>query len=281
MKTFITTIVIVCVAIIAGAIIYLDSHKVPAPPAPAVASAPSRAVDQSPPENVPSAAPQSRSVAAQLISAPAQTVAATSTATPSDSNTVTNQIKKLAQALLSAKSRDEKHALFQQLLQSGQLDQVVAELQQEEAQNPNDPEIPTTIGEALLNKVRSILAANGNQPNDEVGILAMQADEDFDSALKIDPKNWEAQFVKASSMYYWPANPQTDNQVVQRLTSLIDQQETMAPNPGFAQTYIMLGNEYQKIGQPDKALATWQIGAQEYPSDPNLQQKIAGAGSQK
>lgn len=196
-----------------------------------------------------------------------------------DSDSSTNQIKKFAAALLSAKSRAEKHALFQQLLQSGQLDQVIAELQQEQAQNPNDPEIPTTIGEALLNKVAAIVAANGNQPNDEVGIMAMQADQDFNAALKIDPKNWEAQFVKASSMYYWPANPQTDNQVVQSLTSLIDQQDTMSPNPAFAQTYLMLGNEYQKIGQPDKALATWQIGAQQYPSDSALQQKIAGASA--
>ncbi|HEV2318731.1 MAG TPA: hypothetical protein VGV18_03210 [Verrucomicrobiae bacterium] len=228
---------------------------------------------------VPAAIRQPQPVAAQNISAPTQIVAATLSTTSPDSNTVTNQIKKFAQALLSAKSRDEKHALFQQLLQSGQLDQVVAELQQEEAQNSNDPEIPTTIGEALLNKVRSILEANGNHPNDAVGILAMQADEDFDAALKIDPKHWEAQFVKASSMYYWPANPQTDSQVVQRLTSLIDQQDTMSPSPAFAQTYLMLGNEYQKIGQPDKALATWQIGAQEYPSDPTLQQKIATAGN--
>jgi tetratricopeptide (TPR) repeat protein len=81
-------------------------------------------------------------------------------------------------------------------------------------------------------------------------------------------------------MYYWPASAQINNQIVQSLTSLIDQQETMSPNSAFAQTYVLLGNEYQKIGQQDKAMATWQLGAQEYPNDPTLQKKLAGAAGQ-
>ena len=104
----------------------------------------------------------------------------------------------------------------------------------------------------------------------------MQADQSFNAALKIDPSNYEAQFVKASSLYYWPANPQTDNQAVQMLSNLIDQQENMSPQPVFAQTYINLGNEYQKIGQPDKAQATWQLGLQKFPNDPTLRQKLNG-----
>lgn len=108
----------------------------------------------------------------------------------------------------------------------------------------------------------------------------MQADQEFGAALQIDPNNWEAQFVKDSSMYYWPADPQRDNQVVQSLTGLIDQQEKMPSSPDFAQTYVMLGNEYQKIGQSDKAMATWQLGAQEFPGDSTLQKKIAGTPAQ-
>jgi hypothetical protein len=80
-------------------------------------------------------------------------------------------------------------------------------------------------------------------------------------------------------MYYWPANPQIDNQVVQRLSGLIDQQENMPSQPEFAQTYVVLGNEYEKIGQTAEAQATWALGAQKFPGDPTLQNKIAG-GSQ-
>jgi tetratricopeptide (TPR) repeat protein len=190
---------------------------------------------------------------------------------PDDS---TNAIHKAVDALLSAKSAKEKHDLFQELLKSGQLDQAMAELKQRATDNPNDPEIPTTLGEAELNKVKALHDAGADV--NEMGILAMQADQNFNAALKIDPQNWEANFVKASSMYYWPADPTRDNDVVQRLSSLIDQQETMTMQPQFAQTYVVLGNEYQKLGQPDKAQATWQLGAQKFPNDPTLQAKING-----
>ena len=133
-------------------------------------------------------------------------------------------------------------------------------MKQRAAANPTDAEIPTTLGEAQLNKLKA-LKDSGGDPND-IGILAMQADQSFNAALKIDPQNWEAQFVKLSSMYYFGStvDPQRDNQVVQQLSSLIDQQANMASQPDFAQTYLLLGNEYQKIGQPDKAAATWQLG---------------------
>ena len=147
-------------------------------------------------------------------------------------------------------------------------------MKQRAADNPNDPEIPTTLGEAQLNKLKALKDAGGDY--NEIGILAMQADQSFNAALKIDPQNWEAQFVKSASMYYWPANPQTDNEVLQRLSGLIDEQGTMPAQPQFAQTYVMLGNEYLKIGQPDKAMATWQLGAQQFPTDPTLQKKISG-----
>jgi hypothetical protein len=82
--------------------------------------------------------------------------------------------------------------------------------------------------------------------------------------------------VKSISQTFWPADPARDAQTVQTLSSLIDRQETMAPSPDFAQTYLYLGNEYQKIGQPDKAQATWQIGLQKFPNDPALLKKING-----
>ena len=151
---------------------------------------------------------------------------------------------------------------------------MIAELQQRMSQNPNDAEIPTTLGEAQLNLVRTIHESGGDI--NEMGILAMQADQSFNAALKIDPQNWEANFVKASSMYYWPPDPTRDNDVVQRLSNLIDQQETMTPNPAFAQPYVVLGNEYLKIGQPERAAATWQLGLTKFPNDPSLLKKING-----
>ena len=206
----------------------------------------------------------------------AQTPRTTPVANEARPGDATNSIGKAVDVLLSAKNGGQKHTLFQQLAQSGELDQVIAELQQRAKDNPNNPEIPTTLGEALLNKVRATLAANDGQSSDDIRIMAVQADQSFNAALKIDPQNWEAQFVKAAAMERWPASPQMDNDVVQRLSNLVDQQETMPSQPEFAQTYVVLGNEFQKIGQPDKAKATWLLGAQKFPNDPTLQQKING-----
>src|SRR4029079_16794893 len=133
---------------------------------------------------------------------------------------------------------------------------------------------PTTLGEAQLNLVRMLHEANGDM--DQIGILAMPADQSFNAALKIDPQNWEAQFVKAATMFYWPTNEARDNDALQRLSRLIDQQETMPSQPEFVQTYLALGNQYQKVGKLNEAMATWQLGLQKFPGDPALTKKIAG-----
>jgi hypothetical protein len=68
--------------------------------------------------------------------------------------------------------------------------------------------------------------------------------------------------------------------VIQQLSSLIDQQEKMTPQPQFAQTYVLLGDEYQALGQPDKAQGTWLLGAQQFQNDPKLQKRISSPPAQ-
>jgi tetratricopeptide (TPR) repeat protein len=272
MRTPIIIFVIVGAGI-AGAVVFLSLKKAVVPPlAQIVQSQPPATTPPAPtvaaaatPKQEPAHANTDAAVEPAAVAIPTAPAAGSEAATP---------IHKAVDALLSAKSAMEKHNLFQQLVQSGQIDQAIDELKQRVAANPSDPEIPTTLGEAQLNKVRA-LKESGGDIND-MGILAMQADQSFNAALKLDPQNWEAQFMKSSSMYYWPADPARDNDVVQRLSGLIDQQQTMPAQPQFAQTYVVLGNEYLKIGQPDKAMATWQLGAQQFPNDPTLQKKISG-----
>jgi tetratricopeptide (TPR) repeat protein len=281
MKTFTITLLVVCGVVILGAVVYLDLPK--AKPASA-ATPPTQVAEQSPPASIPrqAAIPVSTPTQAvsQTASAPEQTATATGSATnEAVGDSSTNTIHKLARALLTAKSAEEKRALFDQLRKDNELEAVIADLKQQATDNPNNPEIPTTLGEAELNQIRA-LSESGTASTDQMGILAMQADQAFDAALKIDPNNWEAQYVKSASMYYWPSSQQTDNQEVQQLTHLIDQQESMPSNPEFAQTYLLLGNEYQKLGQQDKALATWQLGAQEFPNNSDLQKKVASGSGQ-
>ena len=182
--------------------------------------------------------------------------------------------RQTALALLREKNGAAKWAALEKLVKSGQVDAVVAQLKLQAQADPNNPSVPTTIGEALIAKLRELTQTGGDM--DDVGILAMQADQSFNSALKLDPNNYEAQLVKATSMRYWPSDPVRDAEVVQRLSSVIDQQEALPVQPGFAQPYVTLGEQYQKMGQPDKAMATWQMGLQKYPNDPGLMKKMAG-----
>jgi hypothetical protein len=260
--------IVVAVAVV-GAIVYLKKQNSPAPPTPIAETAPVQPEPQSQevvstPKPLPTPAPVTPAPAPAIVAAPAVADA--------PANEETNSIRKTVDALLTA--RTGKHALFQQL-NKDQLEAVIAELQQRAKANPNDPEIPTTLGEAQLNLVRTLHEA-GNADQDQMGILAMQADQSFNAALKLDPQNWEAQFVKASTMFYWPANEARDNDAAQTLAHLIDQQETMPTHPEFVQTYLALGNQYQKMGKLNEAMATWHLGLQKFPGNPALVKKISG-----
>jgi tetratricopeptide (TPR) repeat protein len=270
MKKSVIAFVVLC-GVVACAVVY-SNRKTPLPPVPAsvAETAPGEKVAPTQLEKIVTV----QDLPPMNADKPEKTLPVAPVVSQVKPDDVVSPIHKAVDALLSAKSAGEKHELFQQLLKSGQMDQAIAELKQRAADDPNNPQIPTTIGEALINQVGAIHAAGGDI--NEQGILAMQADQNFNTALKIDPNNYEAQLVKSISMTYWPAEPARDAQVVQTLSGLIDQQETMPSQPGFAQAYIYLGNEYQKIGQPDKAAATWQIGLTKFPGDPTLQKKISG-----
>jgi len=272
MKSFVAALVVLAVAVIGGTIVYLNRQKAPPAPAPVVESSP-QPTEQTPPEKIAVPKPDQQQTVSVNANPPAQIPVTNSV--PENLPAGATAFSKTIDALLSPQiTPEQKHALFQQLLKAGQLDQAVADLKQRAADNPNDPEILTTLGEAQLNQLRAIRDAGGD-PN-EVGILAMQADQSFNAALKIDPSNWEAQFVKASALSGWPVELNKGPEVIQQLSGLIDQQETMPSQPQFVQSYVMLGNEYLKIGQPVKAAATWQLGLTKFPNDPTLLKKISG-----
>jgi tetratricopeptide (TPR) repeat protein len=203
-------------------------------------------------------------------------IAPTPPAQTPNTNTSTELIRLKAAALLTARNQAQKQARLEELRQTRQLDAALAHLRQLAAEQPDDPRIPTTIGQALLKQAQTLAESGDGDHLNEMGILGLQANQSFDAALKIDPQNWEAQFTKAAMMYYWPAELGRDNEVIQRLSTLIDQQEKMPGQADFAQTYVVLGNEYLKVGQRDKAQATWTLGLEKFPNDASLLKKSNG-----
>jgi tetratricopeptide (TPR) repeat protein len=253
---------------LAGGVLFFRSQ--PTPTTPLVESIPAPVASEKAVAIVPNPPP----VIAATKLEPAAPTPATPAVVPEPEPESAAAFRKSIDALLAPQtSLRQKYRMFRQFSEAGQMDQVIAELKQRATLNPADPTIPATLGEALLDKVR-VLHESGADVN-EVGILAMQADQSFNAALKADPTNWEAQFVKYSTMYYWPADAARDNDVAQKLSSLIDQQEALPSQPQFVQTYIALGNQYQKLGKPDFAEATWRLGLTKFPNDPTLLKKLA------
>jgi len=166
-------------------------------------------------------------------------------------------------------SFQQRQAAWKQLRDAGELDQALETLKQGAADNPSSAEYPTALGEAYVYKLQTIRDFH------EVSILALQADQSFNTALGIDPANWEAQFFKAAALSRWPPEMNKGTEVIQQLSNLIDQQEAMPPQPQFSQTYVLLGDQYKKTSQLDYAVQTWRLGLAKFPADSTLQGRIA------
>jgi tetratricopeptide (TPR) repeat protein len=166
-------------------------------------------------------------------------------------------------------SYQQKRQVWKQLRDAGQLDQAIAELERRTLNDPRTAEYPAALGQAYLKKCGVI------QDVREQGILAMQADKLFDTALGLDPSNWEARFTKAVGMSYWPPMLNKSEEVIQHFQTLIQQQESQPPQPQFADTYAWLGEQYQKDGRSDDARTIWQRGATLFPTDEKLRTKLA------
>ena len=174
------------------------------------------------------------------------------------------------ETLVSTQSKyPQKEAAWKQLRDTGKLDQAISELEQRAAGNPQAAEYSATLGRAYLEKAGAI------QDMRQQGILGMKADLAFDDALKIDPNNFEARFTKAVAMSYWPPQLNKGQEVIDHFTQLISQQEAGAPQPEFAQTYVWLGDQYQKAGNTEYARQVWQRGAALYPNDSTLPKRLS------
>jgi tetratricopeptide (TPR) repeat protein len=250
------------------AVSYFNRSKPPAVPAetvPAAESAPAASRPEPGPARAVAIAPDEP---APVVAATTASPAPIAEAKPPDPGSAA--VVRIVDALVSGGTDfKEKQALWRQLRSAGQLDQAIAELKQRVAANPNAAENALALSEAYFTKIPSVTTQN------ERGLLALQADQSLDDALALAPGNWEAQFMKATSLSYWPEGLGKGEEIIQRFTALINQQESMPPRPEFAASYLLLGSQYQKAGNPDLARAVWQAGAELFPNNPELTAKLA------
>lgn len=266
----------VSIGVIGGAALYLNRQKTaPVSPAePMAEAAPGRTMEDT--QSVPVVAmqqtePQVSAAAAYSNQTPV--ASPVSNEVKPDNSTNSTPLTPFRQAidiLVSPQSSfQQRQAAWKQLREAGELDQALVMLKQGAANHPTLAEYPMALGEAYVYKLQTIRDFH------EVSIMALQADQSFNRALGLDPANWEAQFFKAAALSRWPPEMNKSPEVIQQFSNLIDQQETMPPQPQFAQTYVLLGDQYKKAGQPDYAVQTWRLGLVKFPGDSTLQRRIA------
>jgi hypothetical protein len=176
------------------------------------------------------------------------------------------------ETLLSPQSTfAQKQAVWKKLKDAGQMADAVAELERRTAGDPNSVEDAVALGEAYLKQCGQTTDVR------EQAMLAMKADQVLDTALSLDPSNWEAQFYKVSAMAHWPLELNQGPSVLAQFQALIEQQESQPALPQFALSYVRLGDFYAKTGDANDAVQTWQRGAALFPDDTDLRNKLSTA----
>ncbi len=265
-----TVWIVLSVSVLAGLVLYLNRSKglppVSTEPATEPASAP---VAEAVPAPVPVESPRVLSPAPAAAPAPAPPAKETSVVSI-QANLESALVRRTVDLLVAPQgSHEEKQAAWAQLRDAGKLDQAIRDLEQRMVADPRPAEYPATLGQAYLKKCATL------QDVREQGILGMQADKAFDTALALDPSNWEARFTKAVALAHWPASMNKGDEVVQHLQVLIQQQEAQTAQPHFAGSYVWLGEQYQRSGRSDYAHAVWERGAGFFPNDDPLRNKLA------
>jgi tetratricopeptide (TPR) repeat protein len=166
-------------------------------------------------------------------------------------------------------SYQQRQETWKQLRQAGKLDEAITQLEQRVSDNPGSAGDVTALGEGYYKK------AGNTEDVRERAIFAMKGDQTLEAALNLEPSNWEARFTKTAGMSYLPPELNKGQEVIQQFLALIQQQETQTPQPEFARTYVMLGGQYEKAGRADDAVQVWQRGAELFPNDTDLQNKLA------
>ncbi len=161
-----------------------------------------------------------------------------------------------------------QEAIWARIRESGQLDEVIALMEAYAEENASDPDAQVDAGYAYLQKIFEV----GDGP--EAGVWAMKADSAFDRALSLDERHWDARFSKAISLSFWPPIFGKQKDAIQQFEVLIGQQEEGVIEDRHSQTYLLLGNLYHQVGQPEKADSMWKRGLEYFPGDAGLLEKF-------
>jgi hypothetical protein len=163
-----------------------------------------------------------------------------------------------------AKSWDEKQRAWKDLADAGLIDRAVEAFERRARESPGSADAQAEAGMAYIQKLNTLA-------NDiEKGTWAAKADRSFDAALAIDDRHWDARFMKAMSLSFWPPVFGKQGEAIRQFEVLREQQAEAPLQERFAETYLLLGNLYRNRGEAEKAAEVWRDGARRFPGNKDL-----------
>jgi tetratricopeptide (TPR) repeat protein len=163
---------------------------------------------------------------------------------------------------------EEGELMYQALRDAGRMDEYVAAVEARVEADPTDSELHTDLGHAYLQKLFGL----GATP--EAGQVAMMADEAFDAALELDPRNIEARFTKSVALSNWPPFMGKTGEAIEGFEILIAQIEEPGSGHEIPEAYLFLGGVYQRSGEQEKAIETWRSGLDRHPDNEELRAQV-------
>jgi vitamin B12 transporter len=113
------------------------------------------------------------------------------------------------------------------------------------------------------------------------GGLIGRANQLLEEALEVDPRHWEARFTLAMNHLNTPEFLGRSGDAIRELETLLEQQGGRADHPGYAGTYLHLGDLYLRRGREADARAIWSAGAELFPRHAELRARLAGAAGDR
>lgn len=110
-------------------------------------------------------------------------------------------------------------------------------------------------------------------------ILANEALTEFTNAVQLEP-SWINYYTRGMSYLFWPKIFKRTQFGITDLKKALRMQKSGPSHPYYVRTYIGLGDGYWKIGNPEKARATWREGLQAFPANETLKTRLAQSDDQ-
>ena len=154
-------------------------------------------------------------------------------------------------AVVQSKSYDRCHSFFEELV----------------AQSPNSVNAYLNFAFAYIDKIPEVGAITGV-------ILANTALSYFTRSIELHP-TWIGYYSRGNGYIYWPKIFNRTQLGIDDLMQAMKIQKQAEKRSYHLRTYVALGDGYWKLGEHDNARAIWREGVEQFPSNPQLEERLS------